>query len=83
MDTFLSCSAAFAELEDATLGSDEGSAHEYTEVDDWRGRLIMFLTLSPSRAIDIGFDLPEKVLDTSNVQQSGGFGVCFVFSLKI
>ena len=66
MDTFQRCADAFCELE-----SYKSEGFEYTDIDDWRGRLIMFLTLSPSNAINIEFDLPEKVLDTSNMQQSG------------
>ncbi|XP_067947598.1 general transcription factor 3C polypeptide 1-like [Watersipora subatra] len=64
-EVFDSCSKAITELE--ISGS---SYHQYTDVDDWRGKLLMFLTLVPSHAIDIKFDLPEKVLDMSSVAQS-------------
>lgn len=68
IETFLSCIDSLTELQ-------HHSPHEklqYTDVDDWRGRLINFITLSPTNSLDIEFDLPEKVLDTSNIQQQSG-----------
>lgn len=70
IEAFLSSIHCLTELYNA---GDEGV--EYPEDSrDWRGQLMTFICLSPSRAIDIDFKLPEKVLDLSNMQQSGQFG---------
>ena len=65
-EIFQLCTDAYTQLENCS-----SDVYEYTDVEDWRGALITFLTLSPFSAIDIKFEIPEKVLDTSNVQQSG------------
>ena len=70
IETFLSCIDCLTDLCNDTTSGD-GVEYPTADSTKWRGQLMTFISLAPNRAVDIEFKLPEKVLDTSNIQQSG------------
>ena len=65
LENFLDCGQTYSLLEESN------GPVLYDNVDEWRGTLMTMLSLLDSNAIEISFQLPEKVIDTSDMAQSG------------